>query len=238
MIRLFQLPPAYGLPNASPFCLKLETFLHMAGLAYENVYLFNPGKAPKGKLPYIEDEDRYLADSGLIVSYFKEQRNIDLDAALTPVERGISLAWQRLFEEHLYWVMMHGRWVDPAGWAKTRQAFFGKLPWPLRHVVPLIVQRGMKSQLHGHGLGRHGAEEIWRLGMADLEAISDFLADKPYFMGWHPTTLDAVAYGFLANIILVDLDNPLRRRALQLPNLQAFCERMRSRYWAEWPTGK
>ncbi len=30
MIRLFQFPPAMGLPNASGFCLKLETWLRMA----------------------------------------------------------------------------------------------------------------------------------------------------------------------------------------------------------------
>ena len=32
MIKLFQFPPAFGLPNASPFCMKLETWLRMAGL--------------------------------------------------------------------------------------------------------------------------------------------------------------------------------------------------------------
>lgn len=236
MIRLFQLPPAYGLPNASPFCLKLETFLRMAGQAYQNVYIFNPGKAPKGKLPYIEDEGRAVADSGLILGYLKEHRNLDLDASLTPAERAVSLAWQRLLEEHLYWALIHSRWLDEDGWRRTRQEFFGKLPWPLRALVPALVRRGMRAEIRGHGMGRHKADEIWRMGMTDLEALSDFLADKPYFMGGHPSSLDAVAYGFLANILLVDLDNPLRRRALQLPNLGAFCERMKGRYWGEGST--
>lgn len=33
MIKLHQLAPAFGLPNASPFCMKVETYLRMAGLA-------------------------------------------------------------------------------------------------------------------------------------------------------------------------------------------------------------
>ena len=37
-IKLYQFPPALGLPNASPFCMKLETYLRMAGLPFENKY--------------------------------------------------------------------------------------------------------------------------------------------------------------------------------------------------------
>jgi len=45
VIRLIQLPPAFGLPNASPFCLKLETWLRMADLPYQNVYTANRRRA-------------------------------------------------------------------------------------------------------------------------------------------------------------------------------------------------
>ncbi len=37
MIKLFQFAPAFGLPNASPFCMKLETYLRMAGLPFQLV---------------------------------------------------------------------------------------------------------------------------------------------------------------------------------------------------------
>ena len=35
MIKLYQFKPAWGLPNPSPFCMKVETYLRMAGLSYE-----------------------------------------------------------------------------------------------------------------------------------------------------------------------------------------------------------
>ena len=63
MIRLHQFPPLWGLSSASSFCLKLETYLRMAGLDYEVAVETNPGKAPKGKLPYIEDGNRYFKDN-------------------------------------------------------------------------------------------------------------------------------------------------------------------------------
>ena len=54
-IKLYQFPPALELPNASPFCMKLETYLRMAGLPFESVYTLNLRRAPKGKLPFIND---------------------------------------------------------------------------------------------------------------------------------------------------------------------------------------
>ena len=53
MITLHQFPSAWGLPNASPFCMKVETYLRMCNLPYTTVNVLNPAKGPKGKLPYI-----------------------------------------------------------------------------------------------------------------------------------------------------------------------------------------
>lgn len=232
MIRLYQFPPALGLPNASPFCLKLETWLRMAGVPYENVYTLNLRRAPKGKLPWIADGEVQVADSGLVIDYLRRARGDPLDAALTPAQRALALAVQRLLEEHLYWALTYVRWIEAAGWEATREGFFGHLAPPLKWIVPVVARRGVQAQLQGHGMGRHGAEEIAALGCADLTALADLLGDQPFFLGEAPTSLDACAYGFLANILLVDLDTALRRHARSLPQLGAFCERMRTRYWA------
>src|SRR5215467_2268822 len=72
MIKLYQFNPAWGLPNPSPFCMKVETYLRMVGLPYEVVNGAMPFKAPKKKLPYIEDGAQVVADSGFIVDYLKK----------------------------------------------------------------------------------------------------------------------------------------------------------------------
>lgn len=233
MIRLIQLPPAFGLPNASPFCLKLETWLRMAGLPYENVYTANPRSTPKGKLPAIEDGKTRMGDSGLIVAYLQKTYGVDPDADLTKAEKAVSLAWQRLMEEHLYWAMIHTRWGDEAGWQRTRQEFFGRMPWPVGVLVPPLIRRSILGQLRGQGMGRHQPEEIYQLAMDDLDAMAAFLGEKPFFMGKQPTSIDAVAYGFLANILRVAMDTPLRRRALACPAFSDYCARMENRYWPQ-----
>ena len=105
MIKLYQFTPAFGLPNASPFCMKLETYLRMAALPYDAPANANMMKSPKGKMPYIEDGAKVLGDSGLIIAYLKATYGDPLDAALSSAERAVSLAFQRLLEENLYWAL-------------------------------------------------------------------------------------------------------------------------------------
>ena len=42
MIKLYQLAPAWDVQNLSPFCLKVETYLRMAGLPYEVAHAIPP----------------------------------------------------------------------------------------------------------------------------------------------------------------------------------------------------
>lgn len=232
MIRLYQFPPAFGLPNASPFCMKLETYLRMAGLRFENVHLSNPLKAPKGKLPYIDDEGCTVADSGLAIDYLKGKYGDSLDAWMSPQEAAVALAWRRLMEENLYWVLLYSRWIDEPGWSATRAAFFGGLPPLARDLAPRYVRSIMKKELWGHGMGRHRREEIYEIGKRDIAAVAGFLGDKSYFMGEQPSSLDATAYAFLANILWVPLESPLQSAAKEYLNLETYCRRMRENYFA------
>ena len=80
-------------------------------------------------------------------------------------------------------------------------------------------------------MGKHSSAEIYAIGIADLTALSDFLADKPFFFGNEPTSLDASAYGILANILGTPFNSPLKDRAQQLTNIVAYCDRIRDRYY-------
>jgi glutathione S-transferase len=232
VITLYQFAPAWGLPNASSFCLKLETYLRMAGIPYEIAADADMRKAPKGKLPYITDGDKTIADSNLIIEYLKATYGDPLDAHLSQAEQAIALAMRRLIEENLYWVVVYSRWQDPVNWPKTNAVFFGELPPVLRTVIPVLARKSTFESLRGHGMGRHTAAEVYQIGLTDLNALADFLADKLFFMGDQPTSLDASAYGLLANILWAPLVSPLKDRAEALTNISAYCQRMKDRFYA------
>ena len=229
MIRLHQFAPAFGLLNPSPFCMKLEVYLRLAGLPYEVVNTGDVLKAPKRKLPYIEDGDQVVADSTFIIEHLKTRYGDRLDGGLDSAQRAVALAFQRLFEENLYWAVVHTRWADPAGWEKTRRAFFGALPLPLRWILPTLARRGVLAELNGQGMGRHSEAEIHAIGRRDVAAVGDFLADKPFMLGAQPTSLDATAYAFLANLLWAPGPSPIQDAVRERANLVAYCERMKAR---------
>ena len=230
MIKLYQFAPAFGLPNISSFCLKLETYLRMVKIPFESVYGSDMSKAPKGKMPYIIDGDKKIGDSNFIIDHLKQTHG-DLDTHLSASDRAISLAIRRLIEENLYWVMAHNRWSEPKNWEMTKAVSFKELPALLKATVPNLARKDMQKQIQGHGMGKHSFEEIYAIGIADLVALADFLGDKKFFFGDEPTSLDASAYGILANILGTPFDSPLKDKAQQLNNIVGYCDRIRDRYY-------
>jgi glutathione S-transferase len=226
MIKLYQYPLFWD-RNVSPFTLKLESWLKLSQLPYETVASINPGKGPKGKLPYIRDDDGTLiGDSSLIIDHLKRTRQIDPDHELTEPERAQALALQRLFEEHFYFILVYSRWCDPVGWDAVRPAFFRSLPPGLRDLVAAMVRRRVTRMLQQQGLGRHSQEELYAMARADLRTVSVQLGNRSYFYGDAPTTIDSIAYGFLANTLAVPVETEVKRIALEYDNLRLYCERL------------
>jgi glutathione S-transferase len=232
MITLYQFAPVWEVKNLSPFCLKVETYLNMAGLPFEVVHAFPP-RSPKRQLPFIEDNGRRIADSHFIIDYLKQTYGDTVDGHLSPTERAVSSAMQRLIENHLFWVLAFSRFGDDENWIEKKRALFGALPSVARHIVPPLVRRQMLKELLGHGMGRHTEAEIYELGVQDLHSLDDFLGRKTWFMGDRPTTLDASAFGLLANVLWVPIESPLKECLKNLPKLTAFCVRTRDRYFGK-----
>jgi glutathione S-transferase len=128
--------------------------------------------------------------------------------------------------------MVYDRWMVDDNWKGFRDVVFGGIPAPVRYVIPFVARRGVGQQLRGHGIGVHSAAEIHEIGRRDISALADVLGDKPYFLGNNPSEIDAIAYGQLANIMLVPIASPVKDEALNRKNLAAFVDRFRTRYYA------
>lgn len=233
MIRLFGFGENFGLADPSPFVLKVDAYLRMSGINFDTSSDFSDfKKAPKGKLPYIKDGDCVVADSFFILEYLKEKYPAPLEEGITEAQKAISQLITKSLDENFYWCIVYSRWVREDTWPTIRDAFFGSLPFPLKHMIPFVARKGVKSALAKHGIGKHSDEEIMRIAENTLANLSVLLADKPYFFGESPSTLDAVVYGFVAQVTLVDLENPLIKRARKHQNLVAFCHRIQATYYS------
>ncbi len=233
MIELHQFARTWGIPNLSQFCVKVETYLRMAKLPHQIVESL-PLKAPRGKLPFIMDGGKKIADSRVIVNYLKSTYGDTLDANLTAEQKAIAKSFQRLLEEHLYWIGMMSRWhYTEANWQTNKQAIFAGLPPVARDLAAWVYRRRINGQILGQGTGRMTTQEAFALGMEDVDALADFLADKPYFLGCKPTSLDASAYGILVNTLGCPIESPLKDHALSKQNLVDYCDRMQQEFFPE-----
>ncbi|ASQ46609.1 glutathione S-transferase family protein [Legionella clemsonensis] len=235
MIILYQFYGVWGLPNASPFCLKIETYLRMAEMPYEIRFIMNPGKAPKKKLPYIKIDDKIIADSELIIDYLISKFGDPLDRSLTPEQKALSVLLDSIFAERLYWIMCYSRWQNKDGWMHLKKDFFAKLPRLAKLFIPNAARHAMQKALAFQGMGRHTEAEIKQMGYKTLDAIATTLGEKKYFHGDELTRIDATAFAFLATIAWLPYADPLKIYLHNHPNLLGFCDRIWSNFYPEIP---
>jgi glutathione S-transferase len=217
-------------PTASPFGLKLLTWVRM----YEIPHVFhvenNPGKGPKGKAPWVVLGGETIGDSELIIERLKANAGRDLDDVLTAEQRAVALSMRRMLDEHYHQAWEHQLFIADSAWP-IGKVFFDQLPPGVRVLVRTLARSSLRKQLHARGLGRHGDEEIIRMGIADLDAVAALLGDKPYVFGDTPTDIDATVFAFLALTHYVPSPSPLFTHVRKQPKLTAYCDRIVARWF-------
>ncbi len=231
-IKVFQFPRMFSVPNLSPFCSKLETWLRITGIPYEVVDTPDPRKAPKGKLPFIEDGSYRIADTSLIIEHLQKSRGVDPDAHLDAGQRATALLVRRTLEEHYAFVLLYTHFIREEGWQHTR-ATFDRVPSFARPMVARLVRGRMSKILWVQGLSRHSDQEIMELGLQDWRAVLKVMSQGPFFFGETPASVDAIVFATLASTILTPIRSPVRDFLRSQPPCLAYAERMRSQYFPE-----
>jgi glutathione S-transferase len=229
MITLFGFGPAFGLPDPSPFVMKTEVQLKMAGLPYR-WERGGPQASPKGKIPFIDDDGVVIADSTFIRHHIETVHGIDLDRGLGAEQKALAWAVERMLEDHLYFALLYTRWIDDANFAKGPAHFFDGAPEGVREMA---LER-TRSYLHGQGLGRHAPDEILFLAGRTLASLSALLGDKPCLTGAQPCGADATMFGMVAGVLTPWFDSPLRDAARRHRNLVAYSDRMMQRFYPDF----
>lgn len=229
-ITLYATRAGFGLPDTSPFVMKTEVQLMMAGLPYERASAIPP-QAPIGKLPFIDDHGQVVTDSTLIRAHIEQKYDVDLDQHLSARQRAEAWAIERMLEDHLYFAMVWFRWIDPENFAKGPANFANGAPEADREQLRRDLQARKVAELHAQGLGRHSPARIGELGTRSIDALAQLLGDKPYLFGSSASGVDATAFGVLAAVITPFFDTPLRRAAEAHANLRPYVARMMEQYY-------
>jgi glutathione S-transferase len=232
MITLYTFGPYFGLPDGSPFVMKAMLLLKLAGLPYKE----DRGgyrKAPKGKLPYIDDAGVIVADSTFIRFHIEKKYGFDFDAGLSPEQKATAWALERMCEDHLYWAVAVSRWADDANFAKGPAHFFDAIPAPIRPIVRSLIRRKVVKNFIAQGMGRHTFAEINLLAIRDIDALAVLLGDKAFAIGEKPRGADATVFAFVAGC-LAPFETPIRTAAEGHANLVAYRDRIMGSYFPDF----
>lgn len=215
---------AFGEPSASPFCIKAMCLLEMSNLDWKPKYIANPSKAPKKKLPVLQDGATTIADSEFIRIYLEKKYGIDFDEGLTFEQKAMSRVIIRALDEHLYYLVVSARWTNDESWQYLKQEFFGDMPFPLKQLVPNIVRKGVFKTLNAQGIGRHNTEEQLIKAKQDVDAIAEILGDKNYLFGDKPSAADASAIPMLRALLSLSPKQPITTHIENNSTLLAYLE--------------
>lgn len=228
-IRLYQFAPDEGIESASSFCIKVQRALRLKGLAYavENVNPANISKiSPETKkLPVLEVDGKRLWDSSRIL------QAIDLlapEPSLYPASSELH-ALNHLLEdwadESLYWFTVHQRWVVDAHFAAFAKGAFGRMPIPLKWLVPPIARRTAVSQVVSQGLGRLSPAEVSRRLDDHLAALNVRLAGGGFLIDDHVRAADIAVFAILRSM-MVPYMTDVRARIESHPSLNKWILRV------------
>ncbi len=220
--------PAFGLPDPSPFTLKVYLFLKRHEIDFELVP-GDPRSTPHKKIPVLEHNGTIIPDSEIILDYLSENFSL-ADKALTPEQEGFGHMLVRGLDEKLYWSIVYARWMDDQNARKIRDALFVEVPTPLRKLIFSVVRRQVKKDLYSQGTGRLSNQEIYDFVAQDLESLSKALSDKPFLFGETMSRYDCALAASIGQMLAEGLDSPHATLLERHSNLLNYWARIKEAY--------
>src|SRR5258708_13299165 len=83
MLTLYSYPELFGVADNNGYGLKVFAFLKLAGVPFRHEHIFDASAAPRGQLPYIDDDGETVGDSDTIIGHVPPKYRLTIGAGLT-----------------------------------------------------------------------------------------------------------------------------------------------------------
>ncbi|CAI2330267.1 unnamed protein product [Caenorhabditis sp. 36 PRJEB53466] len=237
VVYLYQFPRTRLLPNLSPFCMKVETWLRMADIPYEIPQFNLTIRSQEGTMPFVELNGKEYYDSAFILRDVDDSiKQPSLDDHLSAEQKSTSRAFEAMTEKSLaisawfYGVENASQLVDTFD-----PKVFGLFGTIFKAINSRFYASALLKRISGSDIGLHSREDIIAIGRDDLRAISKYLGNKHYFHGFKPTKIDACLFANLAQIYYAPYASEHRDLIdEECHNLAEYVERIKNRFWPDW----
>jgi len=243
IVYLYQYPRCPKVPNVSPRCLKVETWLKLHGIKYENVNHNAKLRSKRGLLPFVELNGEEIGDSELIIKSLAKTYNKEMDAALNQEQKNIQHAMLTMVDNHLHGAFMHWATTNSDnmlnGYKLNLQQLMGMAKVPqgiLNFLFKYNYCRKNLAKAKAVGFKGNTSEEVEAAAKQDLQVLKEMLGEQQFFFGDEPHTLDLVAFSHIAQILNVEdeVACPLRDYVNEeCKNIVGLYNRMKDRAWGD-----
>lgn len=134
--------------------------------------------------------------------------------------------------------LVHCRWLSDYGANIRKKLFaklFGRLFFPLKHLLVYRIKSKIRRDLWSQGIGRHSEQDLYCIAERDLLAVSDILGEKEFLFGEKPSLADAALFAFIAASAWDCPESPfdvlIKSKAT---NLDKHARRMKEQYYPDW----
>ncbi|WKX98812.1 hypothetical protein Q1695_014027 [Nippostrongylus brasiliensis] len=229
VVYLYQFPRSPTVPNVSPFCLKVETFLRVNKIAYE-VCPLTMGRSQYGLLPFVELNGEHIADSQVIVN--RLTKYFSVKAYKSAKDAAVARTVCRTADIHTFMVNYKFKLVDNANnFVAMLMKDLGcpSFLLPLATALGGYMMKQKATKRIAGSVGQLSDEDYKELLRMDLDAYRDILGDQKYLFGDEITPADCTLFGQLATTLYVTVDTYGKEVLKEhYPSLVAYCERIKT----------
>lgn len=198
--------------------------------------------SPNKKVPWIHwekvNDGQPMGDSTLIMNELVrlDPATYDLDAHLTTEQKAIATAFKTMLEEATYFTgILQSRWIAQEQCdAFTRDLYFASVPSLIRGMVTRMIRSVIVRNAQGHGTANVLNEaQIFEKFQMELDAVAEYLGEKPYFMGDQVSSVDATVFAYLAVLVQGEWNHQANLATRNRENVMAYLARMQQEFWPE-----
>lgn len=223
MITLYQF-------EISPFCDKVRRILNVKRVPYR-IEEVPPSKTlsvvrklnPAGKLPFLVDDGRVVADSTDIAHWLDEKYPEPKLVPDDPRERALCHVLEDWADESLYFYEMRLRFTLPHNarrFIPELVKYEGSL---VRTIAPYAMPFVLKSQVSSQGVGKRPLDVVLRDVERHVDALAGLVGDGEWLIGDRLTIADVSVF---AQLFCIRASDEGGRIVAARPNVAAWMERV------------
>uniref|UniRef100_A0A7E4W6F9 Thioredoxin-like_fold domain-containing protein n=1 Tax=Panagrellus redivivus TaxID=6233 RepID=A0A7E4W6F9_PANRE len=229
IVYLYQFPRPHYVPNASPFALKVETYLKSHKIPYEVIESYKLRSA-HGLIPFIEFNGKHIADSRLILKHLSAHFN-EIELTKSP-DNALEETFIARFVDDTVLMSANAERVQDKVFDAVGEMIKGVLPQVFKYPLGLAFRSFAKEKFIENGFGRHTIKEQSKLLNTDLEAINVFLESRGRHEARKLSIAECTIFGHLAPSYF--LPRPLKIQKTintQFPLIRDFMQSVMSDYY-------